>query len=115
MIHTCVKNGGQHFVREIASREFLDNLVSLLNVSGPNALNLDVKAKILELIQDWALAAQESSVKDVALSYFGEIYKKLKAEGYTFPAPKREIGASMLESSAVSFAYVPYCAAMRCY
>ncbi|KAI5290130.1 Vacuolar protein-sorting-associated protein 27, partial [Ascosphaera aggregata] len=104
LIDTCVKNGGSHFVREIASREFIDNLISLLNASGSNALNPDVKSKILELIQDWALAAQlqqqQGGSSGEGLSYFSEAYQKLKDESYKFPPPKREIAAKMFESSA---------------
>ncbi|TWU73103.1 Vacuolar protein-sorting-associated protein 27 [Metarhizium rileyi] len=92
---TCVKNGGSHFLLEVASREFMDNLVSLLQAVGPVAVNADVKYKILELVQQWAAATEGRH----ELSYINDVYKTLQREGYRFP-PRVTLASSMIDSSA---------------
>ena len=74
MTDTCIKNGGDFFLAEIASREFLDNLVSILKVP---VLNHDVKTSILRLVQNWSIAFEGKP----ALSYTGQVYKTLINEG----------------------------------
>lgn len=84
---TCVKNGGDPFLIEIASREFMDNLVSILKQPG---LNHDVKNKILRLVQNWAIAFEGKT----NLSYVGEVYKTLQNEG-AFSVLKRQTDADV--------------------
>jgi hepatocyte growth factor-regulated tyrosine kinase substrate len=77
---------------EVASREFMDNLVSILkipvrfppqcSVSPTNCnleqgVNSDVKQKTLRLIQNWALAFESKT----GLGYATEVYKALQKDG----------------------------------
>lgn len=75
-------------------------MTSLLQAVGANAINAEVKNKILELIQSWAGATENR----YELAYIGEVYKTLQREGYQFP-PKIAVASSMIDSSAVSLHY----------
>ncbi|BFZ59665.1 Vacuolar protein-sorting-associated protein 27 [Saitoella coloradoensis] len=89
----CVKNGGNHFLTEIASREFMDNLVSLLNASG--GINPDVKSKVLECIQTWAIAFRGKS----HLDYVQHTQSSLASTGFQFPSVT-EITSSFVDTAA---------------
>lgn len=91
-----MKNGGAHFLTEIASREFMESLVSLLKAVGPGTVNAEVRSKILELIQSWSSAAEGR----YELGYIGEVYRTLQREGFQFP-PRVTVSGSMIDSSAV--------------
>ncbi|KAI8384873.1 uncharacterized protein BYT42DRAFT_612540 [Radiomyces spectabilis] len=93
LLDTCVKNSGDAFVKEIASREFMDDMVSIMRAPG---CNLDVKNKILSVIQTWGIASKGKST----LSYMTDTYTLLKAEGYVFPPVKEHVDSILLETSA---------------
>lgn len=74
----------------------MESLVSLLKAVGPGTVNPEVRAKILELIQSWAIASEGR----YELGYIGEVYRTLQREGFQFP-PRVSVASSMLDSSAV--------------
>ncbi|KAG9070731.1 Vacuolar protein-sorting-associated protein 27 [Linnemannia hyalina] len=88
----CVKNGGQHFLVEVASRDFIDNLTSILKAPG---INLEVRKKILALIQTWG----RLFISKRGLGYVADTYQILKNEGYDFP-PADNVGAAIMETEA---------------
>lgn len=88
-----MKNGGSHFLVEVASREFVDNLLSLLK--APLGINHEVRGRMLELIQAWALAFESRS----DLGYMMSTYQSLRTEGLQFP-PEERIAAAFVDSAA---------------
>ncbi|KAH8557095.1 hypothetical protein BGW37DRAFT_417244, partial [Umbelopsis sp. PMI_123] len=94
LVDSCVKNGGEQFVREIASREFMEELTSIIR--APTGCNLDVKNKILYVVQVWGIAAKGNP----ALSYITDTYNFLKAEGFVFPSVSEHVDSIVLESSS---------------
>ncbi|KAK3110132.1 Vacuolar protein-sorting-associated protein 27, partial [Teratosphaeriaceae sp. CCFEE 6253] len=99
LLDSCVKNGGAHFLQEIASREFMDSLVALVRYDSgthpPPSGEREVRGKLLELIQTWSLAAAGRD----NLSYLSETYRTLQTEGCQFP-PRAELTSSMFDSTA---------------
>ncbi|GAK66176.1 ubiquitin binding protein [Moesziomyces antarcticus] len=92
----CIKNGGDHFLQEVASREFMDNLVSVLR--NPAGVNHDVKAKALGLIQNWSQIAQ---AKPAQMAYIIDIYRQLKSDSaFDFPPldPNAAASAALVET-----------------
>ncbi|CAG8541353.1 10273_t:CDS:10 [Ambispora gerdemannii] len=88
---TCVKNGGHHFLIDIASREFVDNLVSILRSTTCNS---EVRSKILSLIQTWGIAFDGKP----ELSYVSDTYRLLK-EDYSFPKLEKAASSVMIDTA----------------
>jgi growth factor-regulated tyrosine kinase substrate len=63
---------------------------------------LDVKNKILAIVQVWGMASKGNP----QLSYITDTYNFLKAEGYVFPPVNEHTDSIVLESSAVSGLFV---------
>ncbi|KAI0358843.1 ubiquitin binding protein [Trametes cingulata] len=103
----CIKNGGDPFLNEIASREFMDNLVSILKMP---TLNHDVKNKMLRLIQDWAIAFEGKP----SLSYVGEVYKTLQREGFNFPPRDPALTSSAMVDTQTAPEWIDSEFCLRC-
>ncbi|TDL22304.1 ubiquitin binding protein [Rickenella mellea] len=103
----CIKNGGDHFLVEIASREFMDNLVSILKMP---TLNHEVKTKMLRLIQNWAVAFEGKP----ALGYVGQVYKTLKNEGFAFPPQDLTASSTAMVDTSTAPEWIDSDVCLRC-
>ncbi|KAK7468335.1 Vacuolar protein-sorting-associated protein 27 [Stygiomarasmius scandens] len=103
----CVKNGGDHFLVEIASREFMDNLVSILKMP---MLNHEVKNTILRLIQNWSVAFEGKHT----LSYVGQVYKTLQSEGFKFPPKDLTAASSVMVDTQTAPEWIDSDVCLRC-
>ncbi|CUA71368.1 Vacuolar protein sorting-associated protein 27 [Neurospora crassa OR74A] [Rhizoctonia solani] len=103
----CIKNGGDHFLEQVASREFMDNLVSILKQP---ALNYEVKSKMLRLVQNWALAFESKP----SLGYVPEVYRSLKNQGFNFPPPDTTAKAKALLATRTAPEWIDSDVCLRC-
>ncbi|TFK71731.1 ubiquitin binding protein [Pluteus cervinus] len=104
---TCVKNGGDQFLTEVASREFMDNLVSILKIP---ALNLDVKNTILRLVQNWSVAFEGKP----SLGYVGQVYRTLMNEGFKFPPKDMAVANSAMVDTQTAPEWIDSDVCLRC-
>ncbi|KAI7908204.1 uncharacterized protein BX663DRAFT_528698 [Cokeromyces recurvatus] len=93
LVDTCVKNSGPAFVKEVATRDFMEEMTHFLRI--PTGCNHDVKEKVLYLIQVWGIASKGNS----SLSYIFGTYQLLRAEGYRFPPVTEKIDPILLETA----------------
>ncbi|KAF7974930.1 hypothetical protein HWV62_10971 [Athelia sp. TMB] len=103
----CIKNGGDAFLTEVASREFIDNLVSIVKIPS---LNSNVKTKALRFIQSWATSFEGKP----ALAYVGQVYKNLKGEGFAFPPPDLAAASSAMVDTQTAPEWIDSDVCLRC-
>lgn len=91
LIDFCIKNGGSHFIAEIATKEFMDPLVVMLR---NHSINESLKNYILENIQTWSIMVSTNKQFD----YINKTYTKLQEEGFEFPAISDVVDPNLIES-----------------
>ncbi|CDK29617.1 unnamed protein product [Kuraishia capsulata CBS 1993] len=92
LIDFCIKNGGEHFVVEVSSKEFCDPLAAYLH---DRHINPEVKSQLLESIQSWSVMFSTNS----RLNYVTSVYKKLTDEGtFDFPEISSVADPAFIES-----------------
>ncbi|EIW67290.1 hypothetical protein TREMEDRAFT_33875 [Tremella mesenterica DSM 1558] len=106
LIDTCIKNGGDHFLAEIASKEFVDEISAVIEQPGPSP---EVKQMALRMFQSWAIAFMSKK----ELSFVVDKYNEMKNSGIKFPPPPDAQPANLLETTTAP-AWVDSDVCMRC-
>lgn len=102
----CVKNGGDHFLGEVASREWCEACVGLIKA---DATVPQVRDMAVKLFQAWAIAFEAKA----ELRYLPDMYRELKNQGIQFPPPPTNIPSHLL-TTATPPTWIDADACMRC-
>ncbi|CEP09815.1 hypothetical protein [Parasitella parasitica] len=92
LVDTCVKNSGSLFVKEVATREFMEEITHIIKAPAGSS---HVKTKALSLIQVWGMASKGNP----AFSYISDTYTLLRAEGYTFPPITDKVDSNLFDTA----------------
>ena len=85
----CVKNCGYPFHLQIATKEFLNELVRRFPEQPPLRYS-KVQNRILELIGEWRLTICMTSKYKEDLGYIRDMHRLLAYKGYAFPEIKQD-------------------------
>ncbi|ORX99000.1 VHS-domain-containing protein [Basidiobolus meristosporus CBS 931.73] len=94
LLDNCVKNCGHPFHLQIATKEFLNDLVKYFpkqQSSNPSP----VQMKILELIKEWKKTICVYSRHKEDLVNIVNMFSLLRSKGYRFPRLKKDVTAVM--------------------
>ncbi|KAF9358751.1 hypothetical protein BGX34_008783 [Mortierella sp. NVP85] len=98
LLDICVKNCGHPFHLQIATKEFLNELVRKFP-ERPLTIPTPVQNRILEMIQEWFQTLCKTSRHKEDLVHIKDMHRLLSYKGYRFPQIKND-SASVLNPSA---------------
>eukprot|EP00123_Amoebidium_parasiticum_P015244 comp22852_c0_seq1/m.36033 comp22852_c0_seq1/g.36033 ORF comp22852_c0_seq1/g.36033 comp22852_c0_seq1/m.36033 type:complete len:592 (-) comp22852_c0_seq1:296-2071(-) len=78
LLEMCVANCGDYFVREVATRSFMDQMKDW---AMPGKFQEKVTQRVLELIQNWAVGFKSNS----AYQPFQDTFNSMRSDGFVFP------------------------------
>lgn len=90
VLETCVKNCGRRFHVHVAQKDFLKDLVNIMNPKHESPII--VQDKILTLIQCWSIAFQGAPELRAA----EQTYQDLKGRGIIFPSADQEAAVPII-------------------
>lgn len=102
LLDICVKNCGYPFQLQIATKEFLNELVRRFPERPPIRPSR-VQLRILEAIEEWRQTICQTSKYKEDLGFIRDMHRLLSYKGYMFPEIRRE-DAAVLNPSDVSLA-----------
>ncbi|KAI9276215.1 hypothetical protein BY458DRAFT_488837 [Sporodiniella umbellata] len=104
LLDNCVKNCGYPFQLQIATKEFLNELVRRFP-ERPAPFPSPVIQRILYLIKEWKVALTEMSKHKDDLIHIKDMYRLLRFKGYRFPELKDASVAALAPSDALKSAH----------
>ncbi|KAJ2707385.1 Vacuolar protein-sorting-associated protein 27 [Coemansia sp. IMI 203386] len=94
LIDICIKNGGSLIQLEISRREFIDQIVGLME--SKTGRYYELTQLILKLIQEWAHLFKNNT----EMGYPCGVYERMKRSGYSFPRLDMVSSGAMMETAS---------------
>ncbi|KAI8967750.1 hypothetical protein BDF20DRAFT_917352 [Mycotypha africana] len=104
LLDNCVKNCGYPFHLQIATKEFLNELVRKFP-ERPAPFPSPVTQRILYLIKEWKVALTDMSKHKDDLVHIKDMYRLLRFKGYRFPELRDASVAALAPSETLKSAH----------